>query len=86
MVYNALHKNQKFDKQGSYLNSELRWTGRVSKSCSTNGTSPVTYVKNPVINHIRWHDINEERTEIKNLTMTNEAYLWSSLTQTFRNG
>jgi hypothetical protein len=57
---------------------ELRCSGRVSSSCSTNGTRCVNLVTNPVISR-EWGKDQE-------VLATSGTYPWSFLTQIFHNG
>jgi len=54
------------------------WFGRVSSSCSTNGSRRVTLATNSVI----CHEWGEDRVVIT----TNGTYSWLFVTQIFRNG
>jgi hypothetical protein len=57
---------------------ELRFSGRVSSSCSTSDTCCVTFVTNPVISH-EW---GKDRSVIA----TNGTYPWLFVTQILRKG
>ena len=60
------------------IGGELRSSERVGSSCSTNDTSHVNLVTNPVISHARGKD--------REVFTTSETYPWSSMTQIFYNG
>ena len=79
MIYKTLHRKQRSSNSNHTKNR--RWIQVLlvwSSSCSTSSTSHVTLVTNPVISH-EWG---------KNwiVIMTNRTYLWSFVTQMFRNG
>jgi hypothetical protein len=57
---------------------ELRWSGRVSSSCSTSDIRRANLVINPVINH--------ECGKDREVLTTSETYSWSFVTQIFYNG
>ena len=57
---------------------DLRCSGRINSSCSTSCTRHVALVINPVISY-KWGKIREMLT-------TNGTFLWSFVTQLFRNG
>ena len=59
--------------------SELRYSRRVSTSCSTSGTRCVAIVKNPMKSH-------EEEKADATVTTPNRTYLCSSVPHIFRNG
>jgi len=49
--YKALHRKLKIEQQPTKNWDELRFSGRVSSSCSTSGSSHVTLVTRPMISH-----------------------------------
>jgi hypothetical protein len=70
-----LNKNTNPTKTGV----ELRYSRRVSNSCSTIDNRRITLVKHQVISQAR-----RNKNEI--VTMTSGTYLWSSVTQMFSSG
>jgi hypothetical protein len=57
---------------------KLRYSGRVSSSCSTSDTRRVNLATNPVISYERRND--------REVLTTSGAYPWSFVTQIFHNG
>ena len=57
---------------------KLRFSGRVSSSCSTGDTRRINLVTNPVISHERGTD--------REVLTTSGTYPWSFVTQIFHNG
>ena len=51
MIYKTLHRKPKTEQHHKYPWGELRYSGRVSRSCYINDTPRVTLVKIPVVCH-----------------------------------